>query len=329
MMKSRKIKWWAKVLLILLAFLIIFSITPYLFSVTSEQVINTAPFSESVFFVTSGVSLHYRMWSPNGENYKGKVLLVHGLGGSTFCWRKNVDALLQAGYLVLIVDLPAFGYSDRKRGMDHSQENRSLLLWSLLDHLDGTLITEMKGDRWNLVGHSMGGGTVAQMAITNQDRTKSVIFVDGAVLTGGKPFGILIEYPPVHRWIEVLARKIFFNRDQFSKFLSSAYGIAPSDADIDGYLDPLLLDGTEGALADLMRSATLINENELKELSVPVYAIWGEQDTWVPLEEAYKIQTILPSVQIYVIPDAAHCPMETQSTAFNRALIEALNIIGG
>lgn len=325
MVKNHKMKWWAETLLILVTIFLVFSITPYLFSVTTAQAIIETPFSESAFFVTDGVSLHYRMWSPNDENYRGKVLLIHGLGGSTFCWRKNADALVQAGYLVLAVDLPGFGYSDRKRGIDHSQENRSLLLWELLEQVDATLDAQKKTDRWNLVGHSMGGGTAAQMALTNPARTQAVVLVDGAVLAGGNSIGILFDYPPVQRWAEVLERRLFFTRDQFTKFLTSAYGAAPSGADVEGYLEPLLINGTEGSLVDMIRSSTVMKEDEFKQLSVPVYAIWGEHDTWVPLEEAYHLEALLPSIQLEVIPDAGHCAMETHSDKFNQLLIKALN----
>ena len=327
-MRTGKKRPWITALAVLLSVLILVSVTPYLVPVTSAKSIGGTPFENSSYFETQGVSIHYRIWQPTQRAYRGKVLLIHGLGGSTFSWRGNTQALVEAGYLVLAVDLPGFGYSDRSRGMDHSQENRSLLLWRLLDRLDETMQAARKNDRWNLVGHSMGAGTATQMALTKPERAASVALVDGAVLTGGRSLGVLGEYPPLQRWIEVLGRRVFFTREQFSKFLSSAYGSSPSEADIDGYLDPLLLDGTEGTLVDLIRTATVMEEAQLNELSVPVYAIWGEEDTWVPLEEAYRLQTILPSMQIMVIPGAGHCPMETHSADFNQYLAQALDSAG-
>jgi pimeloyl-ACP methyl ester carboxylesterase len=101
--------------------------------------------------------------------------------------------------------------------------------------------------------------------------------------------------------------------------------VSPSDADVDGYLEPLLLDGTESALADMVRSSTVMQESAFRALSVPVYGIWGEKDSWVPLEEAYRLQAALPSIEIEVIPGAGHCPMETHSEVWNRLLINALN----
>jgi len=323
-MREKKKRPWFTALVIVLCIGFVVSIVPYLIPVTTAKSITTPPFPESAFLETQGVSLHYRVWQPAEGAYQGKVLLVHGLGGSTFCWRENINALVAAGYLVLAVDLPGFGYSDRSRGQDHSQANRSLLLWNLLDNTDSAMQGDKKSDKWNLVGHSMGGGTVAQMALSNPERTQSVVFVDGAVLTGGRSLGVLLNYPPAQRWIEVLARNVFFSRDQFAKFLSTAYGRAPSETEIDGYLNPLLLDGSEGTLVDLTRSATTMEADTLKTLLVPVYGIWGEADTWVPLEEAYRLQAALPSMQLMIVPGAGHCPMETHSASFNQFLAQAL-----
>jgi 2-hydroxy-6-oxonona-2,4-dienedioate hydrolase len=326
-MKNKKKKWLIRVLVALFSLLLILSAVPYLIPITTATSERVAPYPESVFTQIDGILLHYRFWNTGNADYKGKVLLVHGLGGSTFSWRNNVDALTRAGYAVLAVDLPGFGYSDRKRGMDHSQENRSLVLWQMLDEVDKNLAAGMKDDLWNLVGHSMGGGTVTAMALKNPARTRSVVLVDGAVLTGGSSLGILLDYPPVGRWIEGLGRNLLLKREKIASFLASAYGSTPSDAEVDGYLKPLLLAGTEGSFVDMMRTSTSIQDNALqvlKDLAVPVAAIWGGKDTWVPLAEAYKLKAILPAMSLDVIPDAHHCAMETHSDMFNQYLIEAL-----
>ncbi|MHB1483772.1 MAG: alpha/beta fold hydrolase [Saccharofermentanales bacterium] len=320
-----KKRWMLKLIMILFSVFLVFSTLPYLFPVTKASPDMIPLFPESAFTKIDGTILHYRMWKNNGTgDYKGKVLLVHGLGGSTFSWRNNTDALTQAGYFVLAVDLPGFGYSDRRRGIDHSQKNRSDLLWVLLEQIDNTQEAKIKNDTWNLVGHSMGAGTITFMALENPSRTKSLVFADGAVLAGGNSLGFLSKYPPVGRWIEVLGRKFLLKRSKVVDFLASAYGTAPSDAAVEGYLQPLLLNGTEGSFVDMMRTSTVIKESAFKSLEVPVAAIWGEQDSWVKLESAYQLKSILPEMSLDVIPGAGHCAMETHSVLFNRYLLQAL-----
>jgi len=41
------------------------------------------------------------------------VLIVHGLGCSSFTFRKVVDDLASKGVFAIVVDLPGFGFSDK------------------------------------------------------------------------------------------------------------------------------------------------------------------------------------------------------------------------
>jgi len=50
------------------------------------------PFPESRFTTISGLSIHYRVWQPDGEPV-GKILLLHGLGGSTYSFNLIVPFL--------------------------------------------------------------------------------------------------------------------------------------------------------------------------------------------------------------------------------------------
>ena len=83
------------------------------------------PFANSQYVEVDGIVLHCRTWNPQAEQYLGKVLLIHGLGASTYSWEQTADALSQAGYWVIAADLPGFGYSSRQSGLDHSQKRRS------------------------------------------------------------------------------------------------------------------------------------------------------------------------------------------------------------
>ncbi len=262
-----------------------------------------APFSNSQFIQIEGINIHYRQWIP--ESLEGSLLLVHGLGGSTFSWRNNVEALKDEGYHVLAVDLPVFGYSDRKKGLVHSQENRSRWLWQLID----SLAPEMSS--WNLVGHSMGGGTITAMALEKPHRVSSLIYVAGAVGSTSRPGGRILAYPPFSQIFSFVARTIFFREGMIERALTSAYGTNPSREEIDGYLQPFLLEGTSRAWADLVGSASLVNTDRLKELEIPSLLIWGDGDTWVPLSHGESLKEELAKAQLLIIEDSGHAPQET------------------
>ncbi len=319
---------------ILLLILILLSVIPFLIPVTHPSEPLPLPFANSRYDTINGVRLHYRTWTPVEPSYKGKTLLVHGLGGSTFSWRKNIETLTAQGYLVVAVDLPGFGYSDRKKGINASQENRSVLLWGLIDIIEKDLSANNalrtasgqieEKNTWNLVGHSMGGGTVTAMVLHRPEQTRSLVYVDGAVLSSGSPTAFLFYYPPIARWAEVLGRLWLLKENKIVQFLKAAYGSDPTPEDTKGYLDPLLQDGTEGTLVDMIKTSTRIKEERLKEIKTPVFGIWGEKDTWVPVAEADKLKIILKDMDFRVISDAWHCPMETHAPLFNQFLLEAL-----
>lgn len=293
------------------------SIIPYFIPLSSFKDFSQENlFPESYVEEVDGIKIHYQIWEPDGPAL-GEILLVHGLGGSTFSWNNNVEDLREAGYEVVVVDLPGFGYSSRNPSVDHSQTNRSDLLWKLLNILEGNQIQEVL-DCWVLAGHSMGGGTVAAMAIANPARTKALVLVDGALLGSDNTLtGLALKYPPINRWAQVALKYFIINKDNIENFLTSAYGRKPTQIEVLGYLNPLLQPGTERVLVDIINSASNVEVDSLMEVDIPILGIWGEKDTWVLLEQGEKINTRIPRIELEVIPGATHSPMETHPDEFN------------
>lgn len=289
----------------------------FLFLFASIALVDERPFQNSEFLEVDGVTIHYRQWIP--DQAEGFILLVHGLGGSTFSWRYNVESLLGAGFHVLAVDLPAFGYSDRQRGLIHSQENRSLWLWNLLDAVAPEALL------WHLMGHSMGGGSITAMAIKEPERVSSLIYIAGAVENRSpRKWSRILRYPPFAQVFSVVARTIFLRERMIERALTSAYGIEPSRDAIAGYLDPLQLRGTATAFGDLVSSASNVSIEELKELMIPALLLWGEDDSWVPLSQGESLKENLSMAQLLVIEESGHCPQETHPQEVNGAILDFL-----
>lgn len=318
-------KWLKRILTTLAIVFAVLSVVPYLFSLddASNQPLVT-PFEESEFIEIADQSIHYRVFDPENTP-KGKLLFVHGLGGSTFSWRENMSFFQEAGYLVVAADLPGFGYSSKEVGTDHSQLNRSQLLWSLLNQVDKTLDASTAKLDWNLAGHSMGGGTVTAMTVERPEDTENLILVDGAVFENQPSFvASFLAYPPLARGVRVVFDRILLNEERIDDFLTSAYGRQAKADEIAGYLAPLQIPGTPNVAVDLVKTAKNIPVVDLKNNQVPILALWGEEDTWVPLAEAAEIQRLIPQTEIITIPGAYHCPMETHAETFNEELLSFL-----
>lgn len=301
-------------LLFFLLFLIVF---PYLIPVEKNNPIPKKPFENSKFFTTKDqVSLHYRIWEPT-INQKGQILLIHGLAGSTFSFRNNVEALANAGYLVVAVDLPAFGYSSRQTGLSHDQVSRAKWIFELLDDIEKNNKTV---DKWYLLGHSMGGSTILAMSNLEPERVKSLIMVDAAIVSTQSnrlPF-------PFTNWLKVILNYFMLNEDTFATFLQQAYGQKPTEDEVTGYVRPLQIKGTNQALVEFVNTSKNVLIEEWEHPDIPMFVLWGKQDTWIPVSDIDKIKDVATNVEVHIFEDAAHCAYETESS-FNSVLLEYLS----
>lgn len=277
------------------------------------------PYENSVFFTTSqGIKLHGQFFNAVGES-KGKILLIHGLGASTFSYRNNAPFLSENGYDVLAIDLPAFGYSDKSLDIDHSQVARATYLWEWLDALD-----KGEGDTrlWHLVGHSMGGSTVLAMANQNPEKTATMNLISGAVTQDNPQVPWLLD-SPLGEWIKVGLRYFLLNEESFTSTLSSAYNRVPTADEVKGYLDPLITQGSTYALVDFVKSADNVLISELNVKNIDLNVFWGTEDSWVPMEDIETIQAVYPIEDVVLFEGEGHCAHETASD-FNERFLTAL-----
>lgn len=268
----------------------------------------TGPFHNSQYAEIAGLRIHYRQWSPPKE-LMGNILLIHGFCGSTISWRKNIPELLEAGWNILAVDLPPYGFSDRKALINHSPSMQGDLLWALLDQL------EKKSLKWHLVGHSLGASIAGAMAARRPEQVQSLILIDGIIRHVGK------GAKPVYRHIlgsrfakstaELVAKLYFFRPKALKRILADAYGQEPSPEDVQAYLTPLKLPRTASGIFDMAAFSKATFEYAEVDVHCPVLIIWGERDPWIPLSAAENMHNFLPDSQLSIISQAAHCPMET------------------
>lgn len=41
-------------------------------------------------------------------------------------------------------------------------------------------------------------------------------------------------------------------------------------------------------------------------MRLPTHVIWGEQDTWIPVDRARRLAELIPDAGLTTIPDAGH-----------------------
>tara|TARA_B110000438_G_C15744142_1_gene619898 strand:+ start:135 stop:887 length:753 start_codon:yes stop_codon:yes gene_type:complete len=101
-----------------------------------------------------------------GDYGKGvPLVLVHGFLGSSKMWVPQVD-FFKNYFRVITPDLPGFGKSNKVKSYDNIKSMAYLLLDSL---------AKRKINKFNLLGHSMGGMIVQEMAKIRGDKILKLI----------------------------------------------------------------------------------------------------------------------------------------------------------
>jgi pimeloyl-ACP methyl ester carboxylesterase len=96
---------------------------------------------------------------------KFPIVMVHGFLGSSIMWEPQVQELKKY-YRVITPDLPGFGYSNKVEPCDSINSIAKSILY---------LINQKKIDKFNLLGHSMGGMIVQEMTKLEGDKVEKLI----------------------------------------------------------------------------------------------------------------------------------------------------------
>ena len=279
------------------------------------------PFENSHQAYVDDVRIHYRYWPVAEEELKGSFLLVHGFAGSTFSWQEVADSLQNLGYAVVAVDLPPFGFSDKS-----SRINRSMTAHA--ERLHQLIHTSFPGRTWHLAGHSMGGAVVQAYALMYPEDLNSVTFVAGALFSriseGGQHVNVLLRLSPLRFVLGELAEQWFITGNRVEQLLESAYGKPPTEEQVNAYLQPLRIPGTARAILSSAAYNREIRSLEANALEVPAIAIWGKEDTWVNYRGRKPVLEQMQNLQLVLMEDTGHNPMETHFDEFMEAWLAAL-----
>jgi len=103
-------------------------------------------------------------------------VLIHGAAHGGWCWYKVVAALEKHGHTVLAPDLPGHG-KDKTPIADVTLQRYVDSVCKLLDAQREPVV---------LVGHSMGGGIITQVAEERPDRIKWLVYLTAAMPQNGQ-----------------------------------------------------------------------------------------------------------------------------------------------
>lgn len=251
------------------------------------------------------------------------VVLFHGTAAWSELWRHTSDVLAAAGFHVIALDLPPFGFSDRPGG--YTRQDQAARITDVLDAL--------KVEPAIIVGHSFGAGAATELAMRYPDRTRALVLIDAALgLTAAPSAAPWVIQPQWIREIlvsltitnpvatQMLLKSLIANKERASPeyvaILQWPLAQRDSTSDIADWLYYFLGADTHAASAD--RSA-------YAKLEVPVAILWGDKDTITPLEQALDLRALLPpDTELTMLPGLGHIPQIEDPGMFNDALLKTL-----
>jgi pimeloyl-ACP methyl ester carboxylesterase len=124
-------------------------------------------------FLAGTPRLHYLEWNPTGGR---TLLLLHGNCANAWWWRPMVQALTEANFRFLALDLRGHGDSEWVRPPDYSPRSYAEDLARLIPAASATGAI--------VIGHSMGGIAVLAFALRYQHLVRAAVAIDVAITSG-------------------------------------------------------------------------------------------------------------------------------------------------
>ncbi|PLV60003.1 alpha/beta hydrolase [Thermotoga sp. KOL6] len=211
----------------------------------------------------------------HGENWKGTVVIVHGLGEHSGRYKRLVREFVSEGVQVITFDLPGHGKAPGKRGHTPFEE-----VFKVLQDITRNL------EKYVLFGHSLGGLLSARYVQTFQPgNLKGLILSAPALSLPDHPSPFLVMFVR------------FFSL--FVPFLTMSNNIDPNDLSrnkeaVEAYIkDPLVHDRISFKLASDMLTHMKKVYRDAEKIKVPVLILHGTDDRVVSFEGSKRFYEAL------------------------------------
>jgi len=249
------------------------------------------------------------------------VVLIHGLGqAASKDWLPVLPALA-ATYRVLMFDLPGFGASERPNAVLSPKKYADLVHWLIARHTTGQVF---------VVGHSLGAAVALRHSYDYPQQVARLLLIDAAGILQTTVFARhLLKVPEQVTTVPVLSKLAGAGSRILNHFSGQFQDLTADNA---GALAALA--GSDRARGMLYKDSSNVNAalalaNEdfspyLRDMKVPVWMLWGDQDAVAPLRTGEALQWLLPQSQLHVLPGVGHVPMSQASYQTGEWMLQSL-----
>jgi pimeloyl-ACP methyl ester carboxylesterase len=253
----------------------------------------------------NGVDIYFERHGDEGE----PLVFVHGYTGDITDWRYQVPEFSRT-HRLLIFDL---------RGHGRSQAPADRVSYNVVQMADDTeaLVASVGFDRYHLLGHSMGGAIVQEIALRSPGRLLSLTLEDTSYRFGlGRNEQIAAWTAKRHKMAEEqgMAAVAALPAVAATPPHLTAERQAETQARLAGMSPDAFIGAWKHALEDWPGS-----EERAGTISASTLVICGELDVGL-VGASKKLATLIPDATLAMIPEAGHSPQFECPDAFNAVL---------
>lgn len=248
--------------------------------------VSDARLPEPVRVDVDGASVATYLLAPRQGRPAGDVVFCHGTPWSSQVWAAAAR-YLSHDYRVFLWDMPGYGQSGKTQALPVDLAHQMSRLAMLLKH--------WRLERPHVVAHDIGGA-VAFGAHLLHDSSYASLFVWDAVTLEpwGSPFFRLVaDHQDVFT-----ALPPALHRALVAEYVAGAARHQLATPWVDALVEPWL--GPTGQPAFYRQIAAIRAEHtrpiveRLSQVRCAVSIGWGEQDPWLPIDQARRLQGLLP-----------------------------------
>lgn len=226
------------------------------------------------------------------------MVFCHGTPWSSALWWPFAHAL-STEMSCYLWDMPGYGRSSMEDDHSVSLDLQGELLADLMEHWGL--------DRPHVVAHDYGGAVSLRAHLLHGADYASLALVDVVALApwGSEFFNLVREnaatftaLPPAIHEAAVRA------------YISGASHLGLTERQLDMLAEPWQGPAGQAAFYRQIAQADQAYTDEVEprypSLDLPVLVVWGERDSWIPVDRAHRLAGLIPGARLELIPEAGH-----------------------
>ena len=274
-----------------------------------SESIDLIPHPEHSWFTrVGGVRIHYQ---EAGDESAPAIILIHGFISSTLIWSEVFLPLAAAGFRVIALDLPGYGYSEKPPDARYTIDSQAYAVVGLMNRLGI--------DEATIVGASYGGAVAATIALDYPERVSRLVLV-GAVINDVPMQSLMPRIGRLPLVGDIVTPLFLGSRWVLRERMKKMYRRSGKTLDEHKFAARHHLLATANTHRAMLRTMRRWHANRIANeahlIRQPALILWGEADEHISLSDGMRMREAIPRSRLIVFRNSGHLPPVEQPENF-------------